>query len=183
MADTFDIYGDSLTTDSTDPAVVDEFSLYDLAVQDDSRKKEDLGKRRADNRQVFDDRKLARYQCSILLGNLAWWTTDQEIEDLFTIYGKIRQIRFFEDPVNGKGKGYVLLEYYDKDIAKKVYTELKANKITLHKKDMAVELVSESEYRDYMRPRCGREGEGNRKPEKGEGQSEGQREGQGEREG
>lgn len=56
---------------------------------------------------------------SIYIGNLQWWTTDAQIEELCSKYGVPQKIRFFEDKASGKSKGYVLVTF---DSAKAAYT-------------------------------------------------------------
>jgi cleavage and polyadenylation specificity factor subunit 6/7 len=40
---------------------------------------------------------------------LIQWTTDQQLEDLLSKFGKIKTLKFFEDKVNGKSKGYEIM--------------------------------------------------------------------------
>lgn len=56
---------------------------------------------------------------SIYIGNLQWWTTDAQIEQLCSKYGVPQKIRFFEDKASGKSKGYVLVTF---DSVKAAYT-------------------------------------------------------------
>lgn len=56
---------------------------------------------------------------AVYVGNLQWWTTDAEIEDLCSKYGSVQKIRFFEDKPSGKSKGYVLVTF---DSPKAAYT-------------------------------------------------------------
>lgn len=39
------------------------------------------------------------------------WTTDQELEDRFGEFGKIKGIRFLEEKVSGKSKGVAFIEF------------------------------------------------------------------------
>ena len=48
---------------------------------------------------------------AVYVGNLHWWTTDAQIEELCSQYGTVQKIRFFEDKANGKSKGYVLVTF------------------------------------------------------------------------
>lgn len=52
---------------------------------------------------------------TVIAQNMTWWTTDKNIEDLFSQFGRIKSLKFLEDKVNGKSKGIALIEYYNKD--------------------------------------------------------------------
>ncbi len=50
----------------------------------------------------------------LLVGNLTWWTTDAELATIAEEYGTLRAPpHIFDDPRNGKSKGYASLEYAD----------------------------------------------------------------------
>lgn len=69
-------------------------------------------------------------QTAIYIGNLTWWTTDQNLEDLVTeVGGKPKQVRFFEDKVNGKSKGYALVEFATPEMAAMVKEKLQNKEI------------------------------------------------------
>eukprot|EP00824_Muranothrix_gubernata_P014155 TRINITY_DN292_c0_g1_i1.p1 TRINITY_DN292_c0_g1~~TRINITY_DN292_c0_g1_i1.p1 ORF type:complete len:344 (-),score=57.76 TRINITY_DN292_c0_g1_i1:413-1396(-) len=55
--------------------------------------------------------------CSLCLSNLTWYTTDQEVESLFTEFGKVRNMKFVEDRINGKSKGTVCVELASPEVA------------------------------------------------------------------
>jgi hypothetical protein len=57
-------------------------------------------------------------QTALYVGNLRWWTTDQQLEDLFGQYGKIKSLRIADDRVNGKSKGYAMIEFYSAEAAR-----------------------------------------------------------------
>ena len=46
-------------------------------------------------------------RCAMYVGNLTWWTTDQDLTDLVTGIGiqDLLEIRFYENRVNGQSKG------------------------------------------------------------------------------
>lgn len=56
---------------------------------------------------------------AVYVGNLQWWTTDAQIEELCSQFGSVQKFRFFEDKANGKSKGYVLVTF---DSPKAAYT-------------------------------------------------------------
>ena len=41
----------------------------------------------------------------VYVGDLHWWTTDADLEQECLRFGRVRDITFFEDAVNGKSKG------------------------------------------------------------------------------
>eukprot|EP00731_Ephydatia_muelleri_P007333 Em0003g1581a len=51
-------------------------------------------------------------KCSIFIGNLTWWTTDQDIIVAVRDAGlkEVKALKFFENRANGQSKGYVLAE-------------------------------------------------------------------------
>lgn len=54
---------------------------------------------------------------SLYIGNLQWWTTDSELENLCSKYGQVLDIKTFEDKTTGKSKGYVLVQFGTADSA------------------------------------------------------------------
>ncbi|GFQ06817.1 cleavage and polyadenylation specificity factor subunit cg7185 [Phtheirospermum japonicum] len=49
----------------------------------------------------------------LFVGELHWWTTDAEIENVLIQYGKVKEIKFFDERASGKSKGYCQVEFYD----------------------------------------------------------------------
>lgn len=49
----------------------------------------------------------------LFVGELHWWTTDAELESALTQYGKVKEIKFFDERASGKSKGYCQVEFYD----------------------------------------------------------------------
>lgn len=41
----------------------------------------------------------------VYIGDLHWWTTDADLEQECSRFGRIRDVKFFEDTSNGKSKG------------------------------------------------------------------------------
>lgn len=48
---------------------------------------------------------------ALYIGNLAWWTTDAELEAQCAEFGEVSQLTTYEDKTNGKSKGYVMVEF------------------------------------------------------------------------
>ncbi|KAF3780145.1 Cleavage and polyadenylation specificity factor subunit [Nymphaea thermarum] len=49
----------------------------------------------------------------LFVGELHWWTTDAELESELSKYGKVKEIKFFDERASGKSKGYCQVEFYD----------------------------------------------------------------------
>ncbi|KAL9246539.1 hypothetical protein vseg_020060 [Gypsophila vaccaria] len=49
----------------------------------------------------------------LFVGELHWWTTDVEIESVLSQYGKVKEVKFFDERASGKSKGYCQVEFYD----------------------------------------------------------------------
>lgn len=49
----------------------------------------------------------------LFVGELHWWTTDTELESVLTQYGKVKEIKFFDERASGKSKGYCQVEFSD----------------------------------------------------------------------
>lgn len=56
---------------------------------------------------------------------LPQWTTDKDLEDLCAQFGKVKQVKFFENKQNGRSKGYALVEFYDTENARQAIEGLK----------------------------------------------------------
>ncbi|CAN8312134.1 unnamed protein product [Cochlearia groenlandica] len=53
----------------------------------------------------------------LFVGELHWWTTDAEIESVLSQYGRVKEIKFFDERVSGKSKGYCQVEFYESSAA------------------------------------------------------------------
>ncbi|WRX16491.1 RNA recognition motif domain - like 10 [Theobroma cacao] len=49
----------------------------------------------------------------LFVGELHWWTTDAELESVLSQYGRLKEIKFFDEKASGKSKGYCQVEFYD----------------------------------------------------------------------
>ncbi|KAM1215200.1 hypothetical protein ACFX2I_011632 [Malus domestica] len=49
----------------------------------------------------------------LFVGELHWWTTDAEIESILSQYGRVKEIKFFDERASGKSKGYCQVEFHD----------------------------------------------------------------------
>eukprot|EP00249_Psilotum_nudum_P013531 c24381_g1_i1 orf=55-2307(+) len=49
----------------------------------------------------------------LFVGELQWWTTDAELEAALSEYGRIKNVKFFEERASGKSKGYCQVEFFD----------------------------------------------------------------------
>ncbi|KAJ7957661.1 Cleavage and polyadenylation specificity factor subunit like [Quillaja saponaria] len=69
------------------------------------------------NRQVVDEIQiqapLENGSTVLFVGDLHWWTTDAELETVLMQYGRMKEIKFFDERASGKSKGYCQVEFYD----------------------------------------------------------------------
>ncbi|XP_055807060.1 uncharacterized protein LOC129875865 [Solanum dulcamara] len=49
----------------------------------------------------------------LFVGDLQWWTTDAELKIELSKYGAVKEVKFFDEMVNGKSKGYCQAEFYE----------------------------------------------------------------------
>ncbi|KAL5717906.1 hypothetical protein ACHQM5_010859 [Ranunculus cassubicifolius] len=49
----------------------------------------------------------------LFVGELHWWTTDAELEGVLSQYGRVKEIKFFDERASGKSKGYCQVEFFD----------------------------------------------------------------------
>jgi hypothetical protein len=54
----------------------------------------------------------------VYVGELNWWTSDEEIERALGEYGRVKELRLFEEKANGKFKGYCQAEFFDGEAAR-----------------------------------------------------------------
>jgi cleavage and polyadenylation specificity factor subunit 6/7 len=47
----------------------------------------------------------------LYVGELQWWTTDQQLSDLFSNFGKVTHVTIYSEQKNGKSRGYAYLEF------------------------------------------------------------------------
>ncbi|KAM0016639.1 putative RNA recognition motif domain, nucleotide-binding alpha-beta plait domain superfamily [Helianthus debilis subsp. tardiflorus] len=50
---------------------------------------------------------------TLFVGELHWWTTDAELENVLSHYGRVKEIKFFDERASGKSKGYCQVDFYD----------------------------------------------------------------------
>ncbi|KAF9601395.1 hypothetical protein IFM89_019248 [Coptis chinensis] len=53
----------------------------------------------------------------LFVGELHWWTTDAELEGVLSQYGRVKEIKFFDERASGKSKGYCQVEFFDPNAA------------------------------------------------------------------
>ncbi|CAN1795371.1 Cleavage and polyadenylation specificity factor subunit 6 [Linum perenne] len=49
----------------------------------------------------------------LFVGELHWWTTDAELESVCSQYGRVKEIKFYDEKASGKSKGYCQVEFYE----------------------------------------------------------------------
>ncbi|KAL7602817.1 hypothetical protein Lser_V15G14642 [Lactuca serriola] len=50
---------------------------------------------------------------TLFVGELHWWTTDAELENVLSQYGRVKEIKFFDERASGKSKGYCQVEFHE----------------------------------------------------------------------
>ncbi|QDZ24354.1 RNA-binding domain-containing protein [Chloropicon primus] len=91
---------------------------------------------------------------SVYLGNLQWWTTDVEVENACKEFGRIDSMRFYEDKVNGKSKGYVLVTFVDEEGAKACQEKLNGREMNGKK------VVAAFQHQQQQQPQASKGGYG-----------------------
>lgn len=61
----------------------------------------------------------------IFIGGLDKGTVEEDIVNVFGMFGEIQSIRIVKHPVTQKSKGFAFIQYANMDDARKVLTELK----------------------------------------------------------
>ena len=61
---------------------------------------------------------------ALYIGNLQWWTTDEDLESLCSKYGQVVTLKTFEDKTTGKSKGYVMVHFVAAEAAAACQAEL-----------------------------------------------------------
>nr|XP_043623392.1 cleavage and polyadenylation specificity factor subunit 6 [Erigeron canadensis] len=54
---------------------------------------------------------------TLFVGELHWWTTDAELENVLSQYGRVKEIKFFDERASGKSKGYCQVEFFESSSA------------------------------------------------------------------
>jgi len=86
---------------------------------------------------------------SLYVGNLTWWTTDEDIETAVAQLGinDLLEIKFHENRVNGQSKGFAMVAFGTDASAKKVMEQLP--KIELHNQNPVVTFVNRSALKQF----------------------------------
>eukprot|EP00252_Welwitschia_mirabilis_P022952 TRINITY_DN6372_c0_g1_i1.p1 TRINITY_DN6372_c0_g1~~TRINITY_DN6372_c0_g1_i1.p1 ORF type:complete len:589 (-),score=118.20 TRINITY_DN6372_c0_g1_i1:1054-2820(-) len=53
----------------------------------------------------------------LFIGELHWWTTDAELEAELEKYGKVKELKFYDEKASGKSKGYCHAEFFEPSAA------------------------------------------------------------------
>lgn len=69
------------------------------------------------NRPMFNENQIRppveNGSTMLFVGELHWWTTDAELESVLSQYGRVKEIKFFDERASGKSKGYCQVEFHD----------------------------------------------------------------------
>jgi RNA recognition motif-containing protein len=84
----------------------------------------------------------------LYIGDLQWWTTEQQLEDLFASVGPLLTCKIFADKSNGKSKGYAFIEYQSPVHAAAARDKL--NNVTVNGRPMVVSLATPQRMRQIQ---------------------------------
>jgi len=86
---------------------------------------------------------------SLYVGNLTWWTTDQDLQDAIQSLQvhDLLEIRFHENRVNGQSKGFAMVAFQSDASAKKVMEQLP--KVELHNQNPVVTFVNRNALKQF----------------------------------
>jgi len=136
--ESIDIYDDSLKFGNEEPTTknMEDFSLYDDLDNSQTQLNQPLiastlppQEELEDLEETTDIEKFPSDQATLLIANLTWYTSDQDLEELFSPFGKIKDIKFFEDKRNGKSKGAATIEFYNAESASSSMEKLNGSEI------------------------------------------------------
>ncbi|XP_042498717.1 cleavage and polyadenylation specificity factor subunit 6-like [Macadamia integrifolia] len=69
------------------------------------------------NRQVMNENPIRQPvengSTMLFVSELHWWTTDAELESMLSQFGRVKEIKFFDERASGKSKGYCQVEFFD----------------------------------------------------------------------
>ena len=75
-------------------------------------------------------------QSKLYVGNLSYSTTDQDLQEYFSQYGTITEVKLITDRETGRSKGFGFVNYETDDFAKEALkadgTELQGRKIRVN---------------------------------------------------
>lgn len=66
---------------------------------------------------------------AITVSDLEWWTTDVDLEEIFSAFGKITKLEILYDELNGKSKGYAYIEFEEISTAQTAFQKAKGKLI------------------------------------------------------
>jgi len=132
MEETFDIYEDITYNPTQDQDEKQEQFSDERSKQEErnlSPPQELITRGQVNSPHFEDETSNSTDHTALYIGNLTWWTTDQDLEDLFCPFGKLKNLRFFEDKNNGKSKGYALVEYLNPEVTQQAKEKLQSKEI------------------------------------------------------
>jgi RNA recognition motif-containing protein len=65
----------------------------------------------------------------VYVGNLSFDVTDEDLEKLFSAYGKIEEVKVIKDRFSGKSKGFAFVTFYEKEDMKKAISEMNGKEV------------------------------------------------------
>lgn len=95
------------------------------------------------NQNVIPKSYSTSYQTNALfVGNLKWWTRDQDLLNIFSQFGTVTALKIHADKVNGKSKGYAYIEYSSENIKAAGQAKEKLHGFMLHGGKLSITFAS-----------------------------------------
>ncbi|XP_044744729.1 U11/U12 small nuclear ribonucleoprotein 35 kDa protein-like [Coccinella septempunctata] len=92
-------------------------------------------------------------ECTIFVSRLSCKTTKEDINEIFSKFGRIRRFRLVKDIVTGMPKGYAFIEYEEENDAEEAY--VKANKMVVDGRPIFVDFECERLLKGWKPRRLG----------------------------
>lgn len=85
----------------------------------------------------------------VFVGNLAFNTTEEQLRDIFSYVGPIKNIRILQDKETGRPKGYAFIEYHDANTALAAIRRL--DQTELHSRKLKVSFPNNSNLKELAK--------------------------------
>jgi len=79
---------------------------------------------------------------ALFVGNLKWWTRDQDLLNIFSQFGTVTALKIHADKINGKSKGYAYIEYSPQNPQAAAQAKAKLHGFTLHGGKLTITFAS-----------------------------------------
>merc|ERR1719336_3126840 len=79
---------------------------------------------------------------ALFVGNLKWWTRDQDLLNIFSQFGTVTALKIHADKINGKSKGYAYIEFSHENPQAAAQAKSKLHGFTLHGGKLTINFAS-----------------------------------------